>query len=114
MSRWTDILSPAQLDEHYAHVAALDPVFARKQRAFYESRGDEQLRAIVAGAWQANDAETYQLARSYLAAPQERARRLDAAIRQVQERRFKRRPAQELDTSALPLFGDAARQIELF
>lgn len=114
MSQWTEILSPAQLDEHYARTAALDPVFARKQRAFYESRGDEQLRAIAAGAWQANDADTYQLARSYLGAPQERRRRLDAAIQQVQERRLKRRPVQEFDTSALPLFGDAARQIALF
>lgn len=114
MSQWTEILSPAQLDEHYDRAAALDPVFARKQRAFYESRGDEQLRAIAAGAWQSNSPETYQLARSYLAAPQERRRRLDAAIQQVQERRFRRRPAQELDTSALPLFGDAARQIDLF
>jgi hypothetical protein len=40
--------------------------------------------------------------------------RLDAAIQKVQERRFKRRPPQEFDTSALPLFGDQRHQLDLF
>ncbi len=44
----------------------------------------------------------------------ERARRLDAAVRVVQQRRRMARPAQEFDTSALPLFGDQGRQLTMF
>jgi hypothetical protein len=42
------------------------------------------------------------------------ARRLDAAVQGLRERRLRRRPPQEFDTSALPLFGDQSRQIDLF
>jgi hypothetical protein len=44
----------------------------------------------------------------------ERQRRLDAALEMIRQQRFLRRPPQELDTSALPLFGDQSRQAELF
>lgn len=47
-------------------------------------------------------------------APVEATPRLDAAIQEVQERRFRRRPAQVFETSALPLFGDQRHQLELF
>ncbi|CAM5767135.1 hypothetical protein [Bosea minatitlanensis] len=40
--------------------------------------------------------------------------RLDAAIQEVQERRMAKRPPQEFDTSALPLFGDQRHQLDLF
>ncbi len=40
--------------------------------------------------------------------------RLDAAIQKREECRRAKRPPQEFDTSSLPLFGDASRQIELF
>ena len=47
-------------------------------------------------------------------APQPSTPRLGAAIQEVQERRFRRRPAQVFDTAALPLFGDQRHQLELF
>lgn len=47
-------------------------------------------------------------------APEPVTPRLDAAIQEVQERRFRRRPAQVFDTGALPLFGDQRHQLELF
>lgn len=40
--------------------------------------------------------------------------RLVAALQKVQERRLKRRPPQEFDMSALPLFGDQRNQLDLF
>lgn len=47
-------------------------------------------------------------------APQSATPRVHAAIQEVQERRFRRRPAQVFDTAALPLFGDQRHQLELF
>lgn len=47
-------------------------------------------------------------------APQPATPRVHAAIQEVQERRLKRRPPQEFDVSALPLFGDQRHQMELF
>lgn len=40
--------------------------------------------------------------------------RLNAAVRSREDGRLRARPPQEFDTSALPLFGDAMRQSELF
>lgn len=48
------------------------------------------------------------------AQPAEAPRRLDAAAQAVGQRRFRSRPAQVFDTSALPLFGDQRHQLELF
>lgn len=45
---------------------------------------------------------------------EERARRLGAAVRALEDRRLRRRPPQDFDISALPLFGDQSRQIDLF
>lgn len=66
-SHWTDILSLADLDAHYALTASLDPRFAKAQRAFYENRTLEQLNALVAQAWRCNEPTSYQLARSHAA-----------------------------------------------
>lgn len=43
----------------------------------------------------------------------ERKAALAAALRRREQERLKRRPPQELDTGALPLFGDQRRQIDL-
>jgi len=69
MSReqWSKILTAAEIAAYHAETAKLDSAFAKRDCAFYQSRTIEQLRAFTAGAWEANDATGYQLARSYLA-----------------------------------------------
>lgn len=67
MSQWSEILSAEQLEAKYAATAKLDPRFAQKSKAFWEIQSVNSLRAHMAGAWTANDAEGYQMARSYLA-----------------------------------------------
>jgi len=66
-SQWSHVLSAAELAAHYELTASLDPSFARRERDFYESRTAPELRALQAGAWNACQADTYQMARSYLA-----------------------------------------------
>jgi FkbM family methyltransferase len=66
-SQWSDILPPAALEAHYALTASLDPRFAKSERDFYESRTFNQLKALAAQAWDANEPTAYQLARSYAA-----------------------------------------------
>lgn len=68
MSRWTDVLTLAQIDEQRELTASLDPAFARGERVWYESRTDNDLHAAMNGAWLCNEDCRYQLARSYLAA----------------------------------------------
>lgn len=67
MSQWSEILSAEQLAERTALTAKLDPTFARRQHEFYSTQPANRLRSLQAGAFTANDAEGYQLARSYLA-----------------------------------------------
>lgn len=66
-SPWKDILTLAQIAVHHALNASIDPAFAARNRAFYESRTLSQLRALSDGAWAANDSTIYQMARSYAA-----------------------------------------------
>lgn len=67
MNLWTETLDASGLAAHYAVTAKLDPRFAREEREFYETRSAAQLRALAAGAWNANNSTGYMLARSYLA-----------------------------------------------
>jgi hypothetical protein len=67
MNTWTDILTADQLAAKYAFTATLDPRFAAEDRKFWESRTVAQLHGLKAGAWNCNEGETYQKARSYLA-----------------------------------------------
>ena len=67
LSPWTHILSSAELDARHALTAQLDPAFAAAERAFYASRTVNQLKSLEVGAWNANDPDTYQFARSYAA-----------------------------------------------
>lgn len=66
-SKWRLVLSSDELAARFALTAKLDPAFAASERKWWEGRNAEQLRALLCGAWEANDADTYQLARSYLA-----------------------------------------------
>ena len=67
MSQWSHILTAAELDEQFALTARLDPSFARQQREWYEARTVQELRSHMNGAWNANDSDGYQLARSFIA-----------------------------------------------
>ena len=67
MSQWTHVLTPEEVSALYALTESLDPRFARQEREFYETRNENDLRALITGAWHANDADGYQRARSYLA-----------------------------------------------
>lgn len=67
MSPWNTILTDAELTARYALTASLDPSFARREREFYESRTAADLRALRTQAWNATQAESYQLAQTYLA-----------------------------------------------
>jgi len=67
MSQWSKILNAAELAAYHARTAQLDPLFAAKQRAFYEGRTADQLDTLTHQAWEGNNADTYQLARSYRA-----------------------------------------------
>lgn len=66
MSQWSEILSPEQIEARKALTVTLDAGFARRQDEFYLSRTEVELKAFIAQAWNANDADGYQMARSYL------------------------------------------------
>jgi hypothetical protein len=67
MTQWNTILTANELAARYAFTAKIDPSFAAQQSAFYDGRTDNELRALINGAWNCNDADGYQLARSHLA-----------------------------------------------
>lgn len=67
MSEWSVILTPAQIEARFAATEAHDPCHGRKVRDFWETRTLGQLRALKSGAWEANDGEQYQMARSLIA-----------------------------------------------
>ena len=66
-SRWVHILTTDEIAASNALTASLDPNFARGEREFYESRSLNQLRVLMAQAWNCNQDCRYQMARSYLA-----------------------------------------------
>jgi hypothetical protein len=66
-SSWTYVLSRTELDTLYELTERLDPRFAKSSREWWESRSVSQLETEKAHAWHANDADSYQKARSYLA-----------------------------------------------
>lgn len=67
MSAWSHVLSPAEIDAYVAKAACLDPAFAADQKLFYEAQTVRGLSALMHQAWLCNDADGYQLARSYKA-----------------------------------------------
>lgn len=70
MSQWSHILTAAELHAHYTLTAKLDPAFAASERAYYETRTLNQLRALAAQAWECCTPTAYQLARSHAALQQ--------------------------------------------
>lgn len=71
MSPWTCTLTADELEAHYTLTASIDPSFAKRERTFWESRTEGQLRALAAQAWNTNDSDQYQIARTYLAMREE-------------------------------------------
>jgi hypothetical protein len=67
MNRWTILLTASGIAEYHAHTATVDPSFARAQREFYESRTASECDVLAHQAWLCNEADLYQLARSYAA-----------------------------------------------
>ena len=66
-SKFHHIMSRDELNARFAMTASLDPAFATRERRFYETRTEAELRAIAAQAWNCNDASNYRMAKSYLA-----------------------------------------------
>lgn len=69
-NHWKDILTADQIDNFHKLTASLDPSFAAKERAFYESRTVAQCEMLAAESWLCNEGWRYQLARSYAAIKQ--------------------------------------------
>lgn len=67
MSQWSKVLNAAEIEAQFAFTAKLDPSFARGQREWYNTRTINELRSAMTGAWNCNESESYQLARSFLA-----------------------------------------------
>ena len=67
MSAWNQILTSEEIAAHYALTAKIDPSFAARDRAFYESRTALQLSTLAAQAWDCCEPTSYQMARSYAA-----------------------------------------------
>lgn len=67
MSHWVDVLDVPALEARFALTASLDPRFARAERAFYQGRTVNDLKALAHQAWLCCEGDAYQLARSYLA-----------------------------------------------
>lgn len=66
MSQWSEVLNENQIEERFKLTSSIDASFAVKQKEFYESRSESELRSLAVGCWNANDADGYQLAKSYL------------------------------------------------
>ena len=65
--QWTRILTPDELEAHYAKEAIRYPSFTRLVRHHLEHSSVEKLNAYAADALYTNYAEGYQLARSHAA-----------------------------------------------
>ncbi len=65
--QWVDVLSADQIGAYHAMTGIIDTRFMISEQQYYETRSIPQLRALVCGAWTANDPTGYQLSRSYLA-----------------------------------------------
>ena len=64
---WNTLKTDAELEAYYSLMASIDPAEAQKTRAFYETRTIPQLNVLAIEAWNCNEADLYQLAKTYLA-----------------------------------------------
>ena len=72
---WATILSPQELEAYWAKLLRDDHTFFnRRARQWWDSRTLPELRGALSGAWDANEMNTYVLARSYIAARMEAER----------------------------------------
>ena len=70
---WATILNREELAAHWEDMAVNWPTSARLCREWWESRTLPELYGRMAGAWNANEMESYALARSYIAIEESKA-----------------------------------------
>ena len=68
---WATILTQDELDLMWEDMAVNWPSHAAARREWWESRTLPELYGRLAGAWNANEMESYAIARSYIAARME-------------------------------------------
>ncbi len=66
MSNWSTIMTPAQIDAYFTRFPQYQALMSR-ERAVWEARTVDQLKAARGEAWNCNDGERFMLARSFLA-----------------------------------------------
>ena len=64
---WATILNSDELAAYWDDMAVNWPTMARKSREWWESRTLPEWHGRLAGAWDANEMDSYALARSYIA-----------------------------------------------
>lgn len=67
MSKWTTILTPEQIDAHFAIYGEYGRVNRHNLRAAWDGLTVDQLRVARHEAWLCNQSERFMLARSFLA-----------------------------------------------
>lgn len=67
MSKWATILTPAQIDAHFAIYPEFGRISRADMRAPWERRTVDELKVARHQAWLCNDGESFMLARSFLA-----------------------------------------------
>lgn len=55
-----------EIADHYALTSQIDPAFAARERAWFEARTADELRVVIADAWECNDPGRHKLAGLYL------------------------------------------------
>lgn len=65
-SQWSHIMNAEEIAAYHALLDSIDPGFSVRERELYESRTSNSLRAMMKGAWDANDPTGYQVSRYYL------------------------------------------------
>lgn len=67
MSRWTTVLSPDQIEDHFRRFAEVMPEMAARVRAEWEAMTLAELCAARHQAWNTNEDDRYQMANSFIA-----------------------------------------------
>jgi hypothetical protein len=67
MSHWATILTPVQLEAHFAIYGEYGRINRHNLRASWEGRTVDQLKVARHQAWLCNDGHSFMLARSFLA-----------------------------------------------
>jgi len=62
---WMNTLEPREIGDYWAAYRSEFPCMAARSREFYDSRTLTELDGLITAAWNTNDAQAYQLAKSY-------------------------------------------------